>query len=134
MSLKKKTEGIVPEMVFNNILTTAHKVERNSKIILSTDADTYEAVQEVVKVGPSAAYGGNPQVLVEVGDIIVMDITHFMKRKTANSLKDDIDLTKEYHEVDLPVVAFHNKEYMKITDRDILYYWKSKKEDIDEAV
>ena len=129
MNLREKTEGIVPEVPFNGILVSAKKIENKSNIIMSTDEATYEAMQEVIKAGPGATYGGNPQSPVEEGDIIIVNMINFAKRKTTNSLKDDIDYTKEYHEVSLPIVVFHNKEYMRITDRDILYYWKQPNED-----
>ena len=124
MNLKKKVEGIIPEMLFNNVLVTKHQVERTSDIILTTDDGITDVLQEVVKAGPGATYGGNPQVPIEVGDIVAIDMVRFAKRKTSNSLRDDVDLTKEFHQIELPTVIFRNKEYIPITDRDIVYYWK----------
>jgi len=127
MSVKKTVEGIIPEVPFNGILVSAHKPERKSSIILTTDADTYEEVQEVIKAGPGATYGGNPVTPVEIGDIVVLNYKNFLKRKLTNSIKDDLDVTAESHQVELPITVFHNKEYIRITDRDILYYWKGVK-------
>lgn len=126
MSVKNKVEGVIPEVPFNGILLSAYKPKRTSNIILTSDAETYEEVQEVVKAGPGATYGGNPGTPVEVGDIVVLNYQNFLKRKLRNnSIKNDIeDVTTETHEVSLPITVFHNKEYMRVTDRDILYYWK----------
>lgn len=124
MSVKNKIEGIIPEVPFNGILLSAYKPQRKSNIILTSDAETYEEVQEVIKAGPGATYGGNPGAPVEVGDIVVLNYKNFLKRKLSNSIKDDMDVTSETHEVSLPITVFHNKEYMRVTDRDILYYWK----------
>jgi len=122
--LRKKVKGLLPEMAFNKILITADKFDRESSIILTTDADTYDTIQKVVKAGPGATYGGNPPTKIEVGDVVDINTFNFMKRKTSNSIKQDMDVTKEYHEVDLPIVTFGGKEYMIITDRDILHYWR----------
>jgi co-chaperonin GroES (HSP10) len=124
--LRKEIAGVLPEMPFNKILVTADKFDRESSIILTTDADTYETIQKVVKAGPGATYGGNPPTQVKEGDIIDINTFNFKKRKTSNSIKQDMDVTKEYHEVELPIVEFAGKEYMIITDRDILHYWRLK--------
>lgn len=112
-----KKEGVLPKMMFNNILISAEKNRPVTNLIVPGMSDNvYSTYQTVIDVGPGVSN-------IQVGDIVQIKVENFFVRKLNNSIKQD--LVKEYHEVELPVEGFGDKEYMLISDRDVKFYWRT---------
>jgi len=116
--------------LYTKLIVTAEKYKKAQKIkgtILDASKleGKYKEYQRVVRIGSAVRE-------VKEGDLILMDITRYMKRKFSdNSLREDF-IDNPIISIDVPTVEMNGVEYFMIEERDIAYVITDSEEEEDD--
>lgn len=104
---------------YDYMFTSVDLVKDDSPIIKIGQENTIAIEQTVLSTGPNCQF-------VEIGDIIGINMRNFLKgiQKTDAADRNNIQQTMEVH---LPIFEIDGEDYMRLTERDILYIKKQKR-------
>ena len=101
--------------MFTTVVTTLDTYDEDLVLdgVIQSPKGTLKLYQKVIAVGPNVRD-------VKVGDLVLLNLTNYIKRKFRDdSIKADIEKMEDIPVIDFPKLLIGEKLYGKFQDRDI---------------